>query len=170
MNRNVGVVVMVGMSLGMLSAGCGNRKSSLLLERQARGPLAEERQIATWTRWILEPLSQTKTQNSIDVAVTYATTDYLNQFFNNREIFGQYAGMNPFFPEQMVFYVKIVNKSGKKIRIDPAQFVLLDDLGNQYQSLSADYSTALAESLRPTIGYWSPRLRLSKVSPDFTLV
>ena len=42
------------------------------------------------------------------------------------QLFGAYAGLNPFFPEQIVFYVKIANHSGEKLRLDPDRFVLLD--------------------------------------------
>ena len=128
--------------------GCG-RKSSLLLQRQARGPMAEEREVAQQIQWTLDPLTQTKTADGVEVSVTYATWQYLHEFFRNKDVFGPYAGLNPFFPEQMVFYVKIANHSGRKLRIDPDQFVLLDDRGNQYHALSPDYSTALAEAKAP---------------------
>ena len=129
--------------------GCGGRRSSLLLERQARGPITEEQAIAKALPWVLEPVTQTQTQNGVEVVVTYASPAYLNDFFSNRQVFGAFAGLNPYFMEQLVFSVKIANRSGKKLRIDPDQFVLLDDRGNQYRTLSADYATALAEAKAP---------------------
>lgn len=129
-------------------AGCGHR-SSLLLERQARGPLAEGREIAQRLQWVLEPVTQTKTQDNVEVTVTYASPQYLNVFFSNRQVFGPYAGLDPYFSEQVVFYVKLANHSGKKIRIQPSEFVMLDERGNQYQALSSDYNTALAEAKAP---------------------
>jgi len=78
--------------------------------------------------------------------VTFYSHQYLlQQFFSDRKVFGEYAGFNPYFPENVIFYVKLANHSGKRIRIDPNEFVILDDRGNQYQTLSPDYMTALAE-------------------------
>ncbi|MBI3087611.1 MAG: hypothetical protein HYY91_01805 [Candidatus Omnitrophica bacterium] len=111
--------------------------------------MVEEREVAQQIQWTLEPLTQTKTQDGVEIVVTHATWQYLHEFFRNKEIFGSYAGLNPFFPEQMVFYVKIANHSGQKLRIDPAEFVMIDDRENQYQSQSPDYSTALAEAKAP---------------------
>jgi len=128
--------------------GCG-RKSSLLLQRQARGPIADEPSVAQRVQWVLEPLTQTSSQDGVEVSVTHATMGYLNQLFRNKQLFGPHAGLNPFFPEQLVFYVKIANRSGEPLRIDTEWFVLLDDRGNQYHSLNPDYSTALAEARAP---------------------
>lgn len=128
--------------------GCG-RTSSLLLERQARGPIVEEKAVARPGRWALEPVTQTKAQAEIEMTVTHASWAFLNEFFANKNVFGQYAGLNPYFPEQVVFYAKIANTGDKKLRIDPDQFVLLDDKGNQYQALNPDYNLALAESRAP---------------------
>ena len=132
----VGVVVLTG---------CSGRKSSLLLERQARGPIEDEAAVAGTTRWRIEPVMQTQTRNQIDVTVNYASPDYLNNFFKNRAIFGSYAGGSPYFYEHFVFYVKIANHSPKKIRIAPTDFVLIDDRGSQYSTLGIDYITAFAD-------------------------
>lgn len=130
------------------AVGCG-RKSSLLLERQARGPLEVEGGIASEIQWILEPATQQTSQDGLDVTVTHMPPASLQDFFSRQEIFGPYAGMNPFFNEQIVFYVKITNHSGRKIQINPDDFVMLDDQGNQYSVLSPDYTTALAEAKAP---------------------
>ncbi len=135
--------------LPLASMGCG-RKSSLLLQRQARGPLVEESTVAHTVRWSLEAGHQTKTVGEVDIVVMHQPPEMLDQFFNNKRIFGEYAGMNPYFPEQLVFYVKITNRSGKKLRIEPNDFVLLDDRGNQYGPLGIDYTTALEEAKSPT--------------------
>ena len=129
--------------------GCGSHRSSLLLERQARGPLTEEQSIARADHWRIDPVTQTKTEKGIEVTLTYASPEYLEEFFSHKDVFGNYAGLNPYFTEQMVFYVRIANKSGAKIRINPEEFVLLDDKGNQYQSIGPDYATALAEAKTP---------------------
>jgi len=140
----------VGTFLVLVTAlGCGGRTSSLLLQRQARGPIAEEQAVAKGVQWVLEPSTQTKIQDGVEVSVTHTTMDYLDQFFRNQSIFGRYAGLNPFFPEQLVWYVKIANRSGQALRVNPDRFLLLDDRGNQYHFLSPDYSTALAEAKAP---------------------
>ncbi|MBI4323569.1 MAG: hypothetical protein HY596_04750 [Candidatus Omnitrophica bacterium] len=120
-----------------------------MLERQARGPIAEEQAVATSVIWALEPATQTKTQNGLDISLTHATMPYLNKLFNNKQVFGGHAGLNPYFREQLVFYVRIANHTGKRVRIEPDRFVLLDDRGSQYHFLSPDYGTALAESKAP---------------------
>lgn len=159
--------------------GCGNRKSSLLLERQSRGPLDLEGGIARPDQWILEPATQTKTLNGVEITATYAHSAYLRELFSNRDVFGPYVGMNPFFREQLVFYIKIHNKSGKKLSIDPNRFVLLDEKGNQYHMLSADYGNALAEAKKSAVsrtargvvddaspGYFGVNLRIGKIVPE----
>ena len=133
----------------ILAAGCAGRKSSLLLERQARGPLEEEGAVATSVAWKLEPVLQTQKKGDVEVTVNYASSEYLKHFFSNKKVFGEYAGTNPYYPEYMVFYVKIANRSPKKIRINPAEFVLIDDRGNQYSTVGADYVTAFGEYRKP---------------------
>jgi hypothetical protein len=133
----------------MVISGCGRHKSSLLLERQASGPVEEEHEIAKSISWSLEPAAQTQDQSGVEVSVTYASSDYLNKFFGNKKVFGKHAGLNPYFQEQIVFYVKLSNKSGKKIFIEPVSFTVVDDKGNQYYVLGPDYAKAIAESKAP---------------------
>ena len=133
----------------MILNGCAGRKSSLLLERQTRGSLSEEALVGHAVPWQLQPVTQTKTQRGIEVNVTYASREFLKGFFSNRATFGDFAGTNPFFPEHLVFYVKVVNHSDKKITIDPTVFAVTDDRGNQYHVLGQDYITAFAESRAP---------------------
>lgn len=139
----IGILVLAGV------VGCAGRKSSLLLERQARGPLNEEPLVATAVRWVLSPLLQTDSKGGIDVQVNHASVEYLKNFFNNPEIFGAYAGKSPYYPEYLVFYIKITNHSPSKIRFNPAEFVLVDDRGNQYATVGVDYVTAFAEYRTP---------------------
>ena len=138
-------VMLYGIAL-FLVAGCSGRKSSLLLERPAVGSMTEEAAVAQQALWAFDPPTHTLTKEGIDVAITFLShRDLLVKFFSNRKVFGAYAGLNPYFPENVVFLVKVANHSGAKIRIDPNEFVALDDRGNQYHTLSADYVTALAE-------------------------
>ena len=141
------MVVLAGI---LMVAGCSsNRKSSLLFERQARGPVIEESGIAQQDRLQLDPPSQTRTEQGLAVELTYGSPEYLQDFFNKRDVFGEFAGLNPYFPELTVFYVKIINHSGKKIRMDPTEFVVVDDKGNQYHTISPDYVIALADAKAP---------------------
>ena len=100
----------VGLMVVLLAAtGCSNmqRTSSLLLERRARGALAEELGVAQGVSWQLDPPNQVQDQEGLEVSVTFASGAYLDNLFHNRQVFGPYAGKNPFFPENIVFYVKI---------------------------------------------------------------
>ncbi len=140
--RTIWVLVMV---LGLMS-GCSGKRSSLLMERRVRGTLAEEPAVGMRIMRRLEPMTQTQAQQGVGVTVAYASSEYLQTFFNNRAVFGGFAGKNPFFLENIVFYVKVANQSEKKITVDPTEFVLVDDRGNQYPILGTDYITAFAES------------------------
>ena len=136
--------------VGMLCVvGCSSRKSSLLLERQARGLMDEEPRVAKAAAWRLEPVLQTQAKGNVEILVNHASRDYLRNFFGNKALFQAYAGPSPFFPENLVFYLKISNRSDVKIRINPAEFTLIDDRGNQYASVGVDYVTAFAEYRQP---------------------
>jgi hypothetical protein len=141
--------VMGGVMVIAILAGCGGRKSSLLLERHARGPLTESKLVAQRVLWKLEPVTQTHEQQGIEVTATFAATEFLSKLFSDRAIFGPYAGLNPYFLENLVFYVKIANRSDKRILINPTEFALVDDRGNQYSTINEDYVTALAEAHAP---------------------
>lgn len=133
----------------LMASGCAGRTSSLLLERRVRGSLAEESKVGHAIAWRLEPVTQTQTQQGIEVYVNHASREYLKNFFSNRALFGAFAGTNPFFQEHLVFYVKVANRSGKKVFLNPAGFLLTDDHGNQYHVLGQDYISAFAESRQP---------------------
>lgn len=130
-------------------AGCAAKKSSLLLERRGRGALSEEPTIGKATRWTLTPVMQTQTKAGVEVTVTYASQEFLRHFFANKEVFGPYAGKSPFYPEHLVFYVSIANRSDAKILSNPGEFVLVDDLGTQYATVGVDYVTAFGEYRKP---------------------
>ena len=140
------IVSLMGM---VLAAGCANRTSSLLLERHAIGPLAEASSIGRPAKWQLDPATQTLTEGSVEVHVTFASPEYLQTFFNNKEVFGSFAGLNPYYPENIVFYVQVANRSAKRVRLSPADFVVVDDRGNQYAALNVDYVTAIEEHRAP---------------------
>jgi hypothetical protein len=143
----VGIVSLV--AAAAVLTGCGGKTSSLLLERRAIGPLAESPRHAQPLEWQLEPQTQTQTQGQIEATVTFASQSFLQTFFSDKEIFENFAGMNPYFPENIVFYVRIANRSSKRIRINPAEFVLLDDRNNEFALLNVDYVTAFEEYRQP---------------------
>jgi len=139
----------IGFVLIVAVTGCSRKKSSLLLERQTRGPIEESQAEIQGTEWQLEPETQSSTKQDIEVTVTHGTIDYLRNLFSKKEIFGGFAGNSPFYPEHLVFYVKIANRSDHKISINPDEFTIVDERGNQYGTLSVDYITAYAEYRKP---------------------
>ena len=143
--RRIGLCVVALILVG----GCASRKSSLLLERQARGPIAEESAVAQAILRRLEPAQQSLTKSEVTVTVQVAPLEYLRDLFSNKKIFGNFAGRNPYFPEHLVFHVTVANHSDRKIRISPSEFVMIDDQGNQYSPIGVDYVTAFAESRQP---------------------
>jgi hypothetical protein len=151
--------------MSLMVAGCGSKKSSLLLERQARGPLEEEPAIAQAVSWRLEPPTQTLTRENVEITVKYAPHDYLAGLFGNKKIFGPYAGKSPYYPEHLVFYVKVTNRSLERIWIAPKEFALIDDRGNQYSIVGTDYVTAYAESRSPAAS--TTRGLLEGASPGY---
>ena len=141
--------VLVGLVVLMAVAGCGTRKSSLLLERNARGPMDEALLVAKRFEWQLEPVRQTLTKGNVEVTVNHASREYLDNFFKNKNLFGEYAGRNPYYLENLVFYIQIANRSDERVFVDPGAFALVDDHGNQYAVVGVDYVTALAEARAP---------------------
>lgn len=140
-------VFVIAMLMGL--NGCASHPSSLLLERPAKGPMNLIPALAHPVHWTFDEPTQSQVQQQIEISVSYASQPYLEGLFRNRAIFGPYAGPNPYNPVHLVFYVKTANRSDKKVFINPAEFVLVDDLGNQYHTLGQDYVTAFAESRQP---------------------
>lgn len=147
--RGAGRWMMLGLAVGALGTGCSGRKSSLLLQRNATGPMEDVTAVGQGAAWVLQPTTQTEEQGKVEVTVTHATPQYLTELFQRREVFGEYAGAQPFFPENLVFYVKIANRSDERVYVDPTQFVLIDGRGNQYSILGADYVNAIADAKAP---------------------
>jgi len=140
---------MLVIALLAAAVGCSARTSSLLMERHARGPLTDSLAVGHRIAWRLQPDTQSQEQKKIEVTVTYASMDFLKPFFNNRALFGQYAGSNPYFLENLVFHLKITNNSDKRIRVNPVEFIMVDDRGNQYATINEDYVNALEEARTP---------------------
>ena len=70
--RGVAWVMVVAMA-GVV--GCAGRKSSLLLERQARGPLNQGQGVAAPAPVMLSPTSQTQSKQNVEVVVTHASPE-----------------------------------------------------------------------------------------------
>ena len=159
--------MIVVLGLALVAGGCAGRKSSLLLERQSRGSIEEQPRVAKALKWDLEPPEQTLTKGSVEVVVRYAPQEHLDNLFARTDLFGKYAGKkkNPFYHENLVFYTRITNNSQKKIRINPAEFVMVDDLGNQFGTIGVDYVTAFCEAKRPVAS--TTRGVLEDASPGY---
>ncbi len=100
----------------------------------------------------VSPATASQSKEGIDVTVRYASPEELNKFFEDKKIFGPLAGKNPYPPNTLVFFIKLANFSGKKIRVDPNDFVMIDNLNIQYAELSPDNISSLYES---KAGVWS---------------
>lgn len=129
--------------------GCAS-SPSILLERQSKRQIALSEKYTKEADKIkklsVEPPSIVTIKGNIEITVKYATREYLDDYFRNEEILGQYAGPNPYHPWTVVFYIKIANTSGQTIKINPEEFVVVDDMNSQYSYLSPDYIVALYES------------------------
>lgn len=95
---------------------------------------------------VMDPMTASLSKSKIDVTIRYATPEELDRFFENKGVFGSLAGKNPYPPATLVFYVKVANYSDKKIRVNPDDFVLIDNLNIQFAELSPDNISALYES------------------------
>lgn len=131
-------------------AGCSARKSSLLLGRFARGTLDDAQSVALPNTWELSPSTQTDSQNGgVEITVSYASISYQEKIFYNKDLFGEYAGRNPYYDQQLVFYVRVSNQSGDAVLLSPDQFVLIDDRGNQLATVGHDHIDALTKAKSP---------------------
>jgi hypothetical protein len=129
--------------------GVGVKRDVLLAERKARGQLSETEQAGVLGGRLLEPVTQTLAQGKVTVTATFMPQRELETFFANRQVFGKRAGKSPYFPENLVFYIRIANKGEQRIQIAPGEFVMIDDHGNQYSPIGVEYVTAIAESRQP---------------------
>lgn len=92
---------------------------------------------------VLEPESLSLTKEGVTIYIKHLDGKELERFFSNEERFGKLAGSNPYFKDLLVFYIRIKNNSGGKIKLNPEDFVLIDDLNNQYSYLNPDYIISL---------------------------
>ncbi|MBI1976410.1 MAG: hypothetical protein HYS56_02760 [Candidatus Omnitrophica bacterium] len=136
-----GIVLLL---LVIMAAGCAGRgkmvheqryKKRLELTREQNGLLYE---------FQFTPPKQKLVQEGVEIEVEPVSHTFLNGLFNDKRIFGAVAGLNPYLPQTLVFYVKVSNNGAKKIFVNPGEATLLDDLSSQYNFLSPDYVVALS--------------------------
>ena len=144
-------LIVAGLATALLIAvsGCSSRKSSLLIGRFARGPLDAAQSVARSNTWELSPYTQTINQGEVEITVSYASISYQEKIFYDKDLFGEYAGHNPYYDQQLVFYVRVSNQSGEALFLDPNQFVLIDDRGNQLATIGHDHIDALSKAKSP---------------------
>lgn len=94
----------------------------------------------------VDPISSSLSKSGVDVTIRFASPEELDRFFEKEEIFGKLAGKNPYPEETLVFYIRIANHSGKKIKVNPEDFVLIDNINIQYSELSPDNISAIYEA------------------------
>ena len=150
--RGIVVLCLLGLT------GCGR---SLVSVERPKGQIELRRpeSLAPSTR--LKPPTASLSQGGIDVTLRYASPEELEKFFQNTEVFGKLASKNPYPAETLIFFIRIANHSGKKVRINPDDFVLIDNLNIQYSELSPDDISALYEA---RAGVWS----FAKTTGDLT--
>ncbi|MBI3322784.1 MAG: hypothetical protein HYZ94_03790 [Candidatus Omnitrophica bacterium] len=94
----------------------------------------------------ITPATASQSKNGVDVTVRYASPDDLEAFFEKKEVFGDLAGKNPYPADTLVFFVRVSNHSGKRIMVNPQEFVMIDNLNIQYSELSPDNISAMYEA------------------------
>ena len=143
-HRN-GWSVLFSIAMMIELAGCGGR---LVNVERPKGQIEMRRpeEKGEMPKLVIDPVTSSQSKSSVDVTLRYASEEDLDRFFGNKEIFGAVAGKNPYPPHTLIFYVKIFNHSPKKIKVNPEDFVLIDNINIQYSELSPDNISAIYES------------------------
>lgn len=116
-----------------------------MIERP-KGEIELRQPVVSRVAMVIDPATASLSKSGIDVTIRYASPEDLDRFFENREVFGALASKNPYPPDTLVFYIKLFNHSGRKIKVNPDDFVLMDNLNIQYAELSPDNISALYEA------------------------
>lgn len=127
----------------LLAGGCGPR---LLMLERPKGEIGLRQPEGLPLAVKIDPVSAASSKAAIDVTIRYASPEELDKFFERKEVFGNLASKNPYPPHTLVFYVKLSNHSGKKIKVNPGDFLMIDNLNIQYAELSPDDISAIYES------------------------
>lgn len=153
-------LVAIGVA-GVLVTGCAR---STPLPRSLKGQLEFEQATPPKVTIKTTPPFAVQEKEKVEVYIRYASKNELNNFFANKVIFGKYAGGNPYPEQTLVFYVRISNKSGRRIRVAPEQFVMIDDLSIQYIHLSPDDISAMYEAKGD---FWSFAKSTGDLAPGY---
>ena len=127
----------------ILSSGCGGGFANI---ERPKGQIELRRPESKPISVLIDPVTAALSKEGVDVTIRFASHEELNKFFENKEVFGNLADKSPYPQDTLVFYVKLANHSGKKLRVNPDDFVLLDNLNIQYSELSPDNISQLYES------------------------
>ena len=132
-------VVLSGLLCGIVAvSGCKSGFSNAI--PRPKGEIEMRRPEALSAEIVLEPATSALSKAGVDVTVRYASPEELDKFFEKEEVFGKLAGKNPYPEETLVFYVKVSNHSGKKIKVNPEDFVLIDNINkhlNKWEQIRA---------------------------------
>ncbi len=133
------IIVIVSILIFIL--GCASQRPALFLDKRSKGELSllktEEAKRVT-----LNPQEISVVNKDIEITVKHATPEYLESFFKRTDIFNK-AKKNPYPREVIVFLVRIVNNRGSRIKVEPHEFIIVDDLNIQHLYLSPEYIAAL---------------------------
>lgn len=127
----------------LMLAGC---KGGFVMLERPKGEIELRRPDALKSFVQISPATASLSKAGIDVTIRYASREELDRFFEKEEIFGKLAGRNPYPKNTLIFYVKIANHSSERIKVNPNDFVIIDNLNIQYAELSADDLSALLDS------------------------
>ncbi len=160
--------ILVAASCVALSFPCSGCRASMPVLERSKGKIEYGRtdvvQAAEFPVVKVSPATASQSKDGVDVTVRYASPEELNKFFEDKKVFGNLAGKNPYPEGTLVFYVKVANYSGKKIQVNPEYFVMIDNLNIQYSELSADNISALYESKS---GLWSFARTTGDLAPGY---
>ncbi len=133
--------------------------------RSLKGQMELEQAVPSTAQITMVPPTAVLEKNGIEITARYATKHELDTFFSNKVLFGRYAGDDPYPESTLVFYVKIANRSGHRIRVTPDDFVMIDDLNIQYINLSPDDISAIYESRGGD--FWSFAKATGNLAPGY---
>ncbi len=139
MRRGIALLLLM-----VMAAGCAGGRKLVHEQRYKKRLEMSRQQNGLLYEFQFTPPKQKVEQEGVEIEVESVSHTFLNGLFNDKRIFGSLAGLNPYLPQNVVFYVKISNNSDKKITVIPGDSVLLDDLSSQYSFLAPDYTVALS--------------------------
>lgn len=154
-------IVLVWVALVCGISGCRGGFTSV---ERPKGQIELRQAVVPLVPIRVNPATASVSQEGIDVTLRYASPEELEKFFSNKEIFGNLAGKNPYPPDTLIFFIKIANHSGKRIRVQPDDFVLIDNLNIQYSELSPDNISSIYEA---KANAWSFAKTTGDLAPGF---